>query len=259
MKKIMKFFKNKEFEYGLVLSGGASRGFAHLGVIEALHEHHIYPEIISGASAGSIVGGFYADGKKPREVLQFFMEKKVVDFINLSFNGYGLLKIKGFRQFLEKNLKAKTFEELEKKLIIVKTNLNDGKPEYINSGDLIEAIIASSSIPALFDPIIKDKIVYVDGGVTNNFPVEPIKNACKKLIGVHVNPIGKDDNIDGIRKIALRSFHLSVASGINEKKKLFDYYIEPQELKSFGYFDIERAEEIFDIGYKEAMKVLEKG
>lgn len=256
MKDLLEYFKNKKTAYGLVLSGGASRGFAHLGVIEALHEQDIYPEIISGVSAGSIVGGFYADGKKPREILEIFSEKKVVDFVNFSFKGNGLLKIEGFREFLKNNFKAKTFDELEKKLIVTRTNLNTGKAEYISSGNLIEAIIASSSIPALFDPVIENNTVYVDGGVMNNLPVEPIKDLCKKLIGVHVNPIGNEEKVEGIRKIALRSFHLSVASNIDEKIKLFDYFIEPEELKDFGYFDIEHAAEMFDIGYKEAKRVL---
>lgn len=87
---------------GIVLSGGAARGFAHPGVIKALEEEGIIPDIISGASAGAIAGSFYADGYEPEEILEIFKGKRFFDFTRLRFDRTGLLEVTGLRKLLKK-------------------------------------------------------------------------------------------------------------------------------------------------------------
>jgi NTE family protein len=96
----------------------------------------------------------------------------------------------------------------------------------------------------------------VDGGVTNNFPLEPLDGQCKRLIGVHVNPVAPYDPKRGLRHIAINTFHMSIAAELEKKYEKLDYYIEPEKLSSFTYFDIKRAREMFDIGYEKAVQVL---
>ncbi len=98
--------KIEEYNTGIVLSGGAVRGFAHLGVLKALHEADIFPDIISGVSAGSIVGAFYADGNEPDEILELFQKKHFYELINVIFRNAGLLDIKGLKRLLKNNLKT---------------------------------------------------------------------------------------------------------------------------------------------------------
>jgi NTE family protein len=116
--------------------------------------------------------------------------------------------------------------------------------------------MASSSIPVLFESMKIKNDIYMDGGIVDNLPVEPIQNKCKKIIAVHVNPVGEEKNLKGIIKMAFRSFHLSVAAGVKFKKDDIDIFIEPLELKDFGLLDLNRGRSMFNIGYEEAKKIL---
>lgn len=246
----------KKYNTGIVLSGGAMRGFAHLGVLKALHEAGIFPEIISGTSAGSIVGAFYADGYEPGEILEIFENKKIYDLVGSAiFKNAGLLNMTGLGKLLKENLRAKTFEEFKKPLFVAATNLTTGSVEYFSKGSIVDKVLASSSIPVLFRPIKIHKDVYVDGAITNNLPLEPIKKKCKKLIGVNVHPLEENPQLDSLRSIAIRSFHIGIASVYN-KKDLFDMYIEPQELRKYGYFNVKDSQALFNIGYEAAQQVL---
>jgi len=247
-----------KYHTGLVLSGGAARGFAHLGVFKALREKNIRAEIVSGVSAGAIAGAFYCDGFEPEEVLELFNNSRIFRFVKLEINKQGLLNISGLRKVLKKNLRTKNIEDLPRQLIITVTDLMNGTTEYIREGDLVNAIIASSSIPVIFKPELINGNKYIDGGINNNFPVEPLVDLCNNLIGVHVNPVGLFNPRKGLIYLALRSFHLSVASGIPGKMKRLTCFIEPEGLAEFSYYDIEGRFKMFDLGYNEATRVLEK-
>jgi len=248
----------KKFDTGLILSGGAVRGFAHLGAIQALHEHDVKPDIVAGSSAGSIAGAFYADGYEPEEILKILTGKKMSDYFRVTVPKTGFLQVRGLRKLLEDNLRTKKIEDLKLPLVICATELLSGKAEYFREGDLIDYIIASCSIPILFETKNIGKKIYVDGGILDNLPVFPLQKECKKLIGIHVNPLGKLDEIRNVRHIAERSFHLAVGSEINRKKKLFDIYIEPEKLNGYPLMDMKKAKEIYSIGYDKANEVLEK-
>jgi len=248
----------KEYNTGIVLSGGAARGFAHLGVLKALLEVDMVPDVISGVSAGSIVGAFYADGFDPEEILEIFEQKKFYELVNVVFKNFGLLDIRGLKKLLKNNLRAKQFEDLKKPLYVTATNLQSGTAEYFNKGNIVEKVLASSSIPVLFKPQEINGETYVDGGLVNNLPLKPIQKKCKKTIGVNVNPLEQDPELQGITNIAIRAFHISIANAVRHKKNKFDIYIEPRKLKKFGYFNIKQSRELFNIGYKAAQKKLDK-
>ncbi len=246
----------KKYHTGLVLSGGGARGFAHLGVIRALEEKGIVPEIISGVSAGAIVGVFYADGYSPEEILAMFIEKKLFSLVRFTVPRSGFLKLTGLREVMRSYLRAKTFEELKKPLWITTTNLNKGRVEYFHTGPLQDTVIASSSIPILFEPHRIGPYRYVDGGVFDVLPVTPIQGLCEQLVGVNINPHYEEDNISGLLKVAEWSFYLRILASVNENLKKCDIRIDPKALKGYGIFDISKAHEMFDIGYREAKKVL---
>ncbi len=247
----------KQYDTGIVLSGGAVRGFAHLGALKALHEVGVNPDVISGVSAGSIVGAFYADGYEPDEILEIFEQKKFYNLVSVLFKNTGLLDISGLKKLLKNNLKAKSFDALKKPLFVTATNLETGGVEYFNEGNIIDVVLASSSIPVLFKPQKIGERLYVDGGLTNNLPLEPIEKKCKKLIGINVNPLEENPKLDGLKNIAIRSFHISIASSVNNKKKLFDVYIEPQELRKYGYFNVKEGKDLMKIGYETTQKAID--
>jgi len=248
----------KKYKYGLALSGGGIKGLAHLGIIKALNEEGIYPEIITGVSAGAIAGVFIADGHSPDEIIKLFQNKKTFDFAKIHFQRLGFGNMEGMKHFIQENISAKNFEDLQTPLIVVATDLNNAKIKYFSEGNIAEAVIASASIPVIFRPTVINNIQYVDGGVLNNLAIEPLLKSCKKIIGVYVNPIGKQKKFTNLISIAERSFHMGVEPNLYDKKQMCDIFIEPHGLEKFSMRNVKKAKEIFNIGYREAKKTLEK-
>jgi NTE family protein len=247
----------KQYNIGLVLSGGGTRGFAHLGLIQALNDSGIYPDIISGTSAGALAGVLYADGYTPKEILHLMNSGSRLDFMRPALPREGLLQIGGIIKILKSCLRAKTFEELKIPLYVTATDLNNGRAEYFSEGNLLDPVIASASIPVLFQPVMINDIYYVDGGVLDNLPVKPIENKCRFLIGSFVNPVGYVEKCRGLINIAERTFMLSMSKEITEKAKKFDLFVAPLELRNYKILDPEKAEELFEVGYnatKEKLK-----
>lgn len=247
-----------KYNIGIVLSGGAARGFTHLGVLKALEEFHMKPDIISGVSAGAIAGALYADGFTPEEILEIYTHKNFFEFIQMTVPKTGFFKPTGLRETLKKNLRASTFDQLIIPLVVTATNLLEGKSEYIREGDLVEAILASSCVPVLFETVMINNIPYIDGGVMNNMPAEPIDGVCNKLIGVYINPTGRIDQLKGMIHIAERSFHLAIASEMRTKQHLFDIFIEPPEITNYSLFDLKKAPELFEVGYRKTVEILKE-
>jgi NTE family protein len=248
----------KQFNIGLVLSGGGARGFAHLGVIEALNEAGIFPDVISGTSAGAIIGVLYADGHTPKEILKLMNGGSRLDFMRPALPREGLLQINGIIKILKTSLHSKNFNELKIPLYVTATDLNNGKAVYFSEGDLFDPVIASASIPVVFQPVKIDNISYVDGGILDNLPLRPIENKCRILIGSFVNPVGYMEKISGLINIAERTFMLSMSKEISEKSKKFDLFIAPPELRKYKILDPEKANELFEIGYKATKEKLKE-
>lgn len=239
-----------KYKIGFVLSGGGARGFAHLGFLEALNEAGIYPDVISGTSAGALAGAMYADGFSPREILSVMNTGSRLDLMRPTIPREGLLQINGIMKLLKSNLKAKTFSELRIPLIVTATDLLNGKIAYFTEGKLLDVLMASSSIPVLFQPVRIGEILYVDGGILDNFPVRPLENNCSVILGSFVNQVGPIDKISGLISIAERTFMLSLTKEVREKSCKFDMCVVPEELKNYKILDTLKAAELFDIGYQ---------
>ncbi len=243
---------------GITLSGGGARGMAHIGVLKALEEHAIFPEYISGASAGSIIAALYASGKTPTQMLEIAKEQSLLKAIRPGIPGTGLTNLNYLRKILEKNIRYNSFERLKKKLFICVSNINSGEYEIITHGNLFDAVVASSSIPIVFEPVDMNGSRYVDGGLLNNLPVEPIKENCDLVIGVNVMPRGfvPVENVNSLLEIGMRTFDLVIWSNVKSRLEQCDFLIEPKGVFEHGVFDFGSAEEIADLGYAEARKVI---
>lgn len=237
------------YKLGVALSGGGAKGFAHLGVLQALNETDLYPEVISGTSAGAFAGVLYADGYTPEEILSFFKKKVFREFAEFTIPHGGFFKSDRFRSFLKKHLRARTFEELRIPLHAVATDIEHGESKVFSSGPLIPAVIASCSVPIIFRPVEINGHYYVDGGLFKNFPVSTIRRECEKIIGVNVSPITKSDFRSSIKYIAERSFHYMSGSNTLLDRNLCDYLIESTSLSKYSMFDLDHVEEIYQAGY----------
>jgi NTE family protein len=246
----------EKYKTGLVLSGGGARGFAHLGLLQALNEAGIFPDILSGTSAGALAGVLYCDGHSPKEILKIMKRHSRLDYMRPVLPRDGILQISGISKLLEANLSVKKFEDLKIPLVVCATDLNHGRAVYFSKGDLLISIIASSSIPVLFKPVIINKVYYVDGGVLDNLPIKPIENKCDMLIGSFVNPVGYEETTTGLITIAVRTFMLNQAREVEEKGKKFDFIVAPPELTKFGILEVEKADDLFEMGYEKTKERL---
>lgn len=246
----------KKYKTGLVLSGGGTRGFAHLGVIAALFEKGIKPDVISGVSAGAIVGAFIAAGKSPEEILEIFTRGWFFQYTKVHFPVDGLLKLDGLKEIIEKEIRADKIEDLEIPFFVCVSNLNKGIVEYRKTGMLGETVLASSSIPVLFAPVTLDQDSYVDGGLMDNIPIEPIKNDCEDLIVSNISPINPKTKMKNLIQITTRTFYMSVNVKAEEAKRHATYYIEPEGIDTYEMFLRKHADELFELGYKTTKNIL---
>ncbi len=249
----------KKYKTGLVLSGGGTRGFAHLGVIAALYDKGIKPDVISGVSAGAIVGAFIAGGKSPEKILEIFKKGWFFKYTKLHLPIDGLLKLNGLKEVIQKEISVENIEDLEIPFFVGISNLNKGIVEYKNSGSLGEIVLASSSIPILFSPVIIDGNSYVDGGLMDNIPIAPIKSDCEQIIVSNISPINPRAKMKNLVQIATRTFYMSVNANLAQVHTYATTFIEPEGIDNFDILSRTHADELFELGYNSTKKVLMKG
>ncbi|MEQ9230162.1 MAG: patatin-like phospholipase family protein [Cyclobacteriaceae bacterium] len=242
-------FGNKKPKWGIALGGGGARGYAHLGVLEALREKGIEPDIISGVSAGAIAGAFISSGKTPREAFEIIKEYRFTDFTKFRIPRNGLLSLEKLKARLKEEIEQENIEDLKIPLVIAVSNILKGKVEYLDSGPLADIVEASASIPVLFSPVQLEGGLYCDGGLFDNLPITPLRKKCKNIIAVSISPVNELDTISGILEIAARTFQLSVNHGIHKIKKSCKVFIEPTGLYEYDIMDTKHADEIFKLGY----------
>ena len=239
---------------GLALSGGGARGIAHLGVAKALMEVGIRFSAISGASAGAIVGAFLAKGYLPEQIFNFISSIKFLSYVRPSLNGKGILSMAKMEKLMLTYFPDDDFESLKIPLTVVATDILAGKTTYFNSGPLIKPVLASSSIPGIFEPITFRDVVYTDGGTLNNLPIEPLIGQVDLLIGSNCNPVGASRPLGNMRDIVQRSLLLAANSKTHDRLSQCHIKIEPPELSNYDVFDIRKAREIFRAGYEYVKK-----
>lgn len=252
------FFSPKPYKIGIALSGGGIKGLCHAGVLKALEEAGIKPDIISGVSAGAIVGALYADGYSPDEIAKIFEHVEFRKMTKLQVPDGGFFRTERFEKYLGSKLQAKTFEELKIPLRIVATNLDKGESVTFSSGKLLPVIMASSSVPILFSPRVIDGENYVDGGVFKNFPVSTIRAECENLIGVNASPLVVTEYKKSILNVAMRTYNFMFKANILADKAMCDFLIEPVDMGNYDTFETDKSREIFELGYETTRKMIEE-
>ena len=167
----------KKQKIGLALGSGSARGWAHIGVIEALTEAGVEIDCVAGTSIGAVVGAVFASGNLDslKEVVLQFDWKQILGFLDVVFPKSGLIDGKKVTDFLRHHMQEKAIEDLATPFRAVSTNLADGQEVVISKGDLIEAVRASISLPGIFTPVKKDGMVLIDGGLVDPVPVSVVR------------------------------------------------------------------------------------
>lgn len=257
--KLNKFNNFKKFNVGYALSGGGAKGFAHLGALKALEERNLRPDIISGTSAGALAGVLYADGYSPEEIRELFKNTRFKQFVELAFPTTGFFRPTGLHDFLKRNLRSKTFEQLQIPFTAVATNWERGTTVNFSEGDkLIESVVASCCVPLIFSPIYINDEPYVDGGIFKNLPASTIREECKILFGINVHIMMPPEEKHNLKYVAERTFNLMSISNTFADKKLCDVLIEIEGIEKYWMFDLSNIDIIYETGYNRTVDKLKE-
>ncbi len=182
----------KKIRIGLALGGGAARGFAHIGVIKALEAQGIYPEIVVGTSAGSVVGALYASG-----LGGFALQKTAMEMDEATISDWalplfgtstGVLKGEALQNYVNKAVKNQPMEKLKLRFGAVATDLKNGEPILFQRGNTGQAVRASSAVPSVFQPVKIGKRSFVDGGLVAPVPVRFVREmGADFIIAVNIS------------------------------------------------------------------------
>ena len=263
---------------GIAFGGGGVRGAAHIGVLQVLHKAGITAEIVSGVSAGSIVAAMYAMNLDPFWVENKFREiwesdsfqkasRSIISngnrkslfnkitkiFVNhiiaiMSLHKKSIIKNKQLEEALNSLFADIHFKDLKIPLKVVATDINSGKDIVYDRGSLVDAILQSSSIPGVLEPIFKEKKIIVDGGVGMPIPVSVIKNHCEFTIAIDIG-MYRLRPIDRINAVSIKK-RAEIITSNRLKKKLSleaDFIINPDTM-GMQWSDFYNAEIIFEKG-----------
>ncbi|QRN41240.1 MAG: patatin-like phospholipase family protein [Neisseriaceae bacterium] len=160
---------------GLALGGGGAKGFAHIGVIKVLQENHIPIQIVTGTSAGSVVGALFSYGFNAESIQRILKDVRYA-LIDFSLSSNGFIEGEKLRELVNKNIHNLPIESLTKKFGAVATDFSSGDVVMFTEGDVGQAVRASSSVPAIFQPAKINGRLYIDGGLTAPVPVSQARS-----------------------------------------------------------------------------------
>ncbi|MFC1527355.1 patatin-like phospholipase family protein [Candidatus Neomarinimicrobiota bacterium] len=183
-------WRKKNIKVGLALGSGSARGWAHIGAIEAIEEAGIPIHYVAGTSIGAFVGAVYATGDLD-SLKQFALQmdwKKVLSYFDVVFPRSGLMDGKKVHELFSIHTKARTFDDFKIPVKIIATDLNTGEKVIIDSGNIIESIRASVSVPGVFTPVNLNNKWLVDGGLVDPVPVKVVREmGADIVIGIDLN------------------------------------------------------------------------
>ena len=282
--------ETKRPKVGLVLSGGGAKGFAHIGTLKVIDSLGITVDYIAGTSMGAVIGSLYASGYSGKQLDSLF---KTIDFdvlindkfsrnskslvernnseryaISLPFRNFklslpsGLSRGQNVYSLLYKLMlpvkDVSIFENLPIPFFCMATNIETGEAVILDKGNLAEAVSASSALPSLFQPVEIDNDIFIDGGVTNNYPIEELRaKGMDIIIGVDVQDDLKDRNdLESAPEILLQINNFRTIKAMQEKRKLTDIYIKP-DITNFTVISFDEGRDIVKNGELAARKELE--
>lgn len=249
---------------GVFLSGGGALGFAHIGMLQAMEEVGITPDYVAGASMGALVGSFYCAGNTPQQIKDIVLKERLYKRGNLfalsgaKVKGVSLSANRKVRSILNRYIGTDRFENLEKHFMVAVSNLSKSQTEVVGSGGgLIDYLLASMAIPGVFEPVIINGDMYVDGGSLNHFPTQEIRDKVDILIGLDVMPRKGDVTIGNTKDLLVSFIHsLAIVSG-KEGRDLCDYLVDSSAIDFYNAFDFDKFEEIYNYGYETMKRYLE--
>lgn len=243
---------------GLVLGGGAARGFAHIGVIQVLEEAGIKPHLVVGTSAGSLVAALYASGKSGaqlQKVAETMEEATFADW-TLPIFSRGLLRGEALARYVSQQVNGRLIESTAMPLGIVATDLNSGQGMLFQRGDIALAVRASSAVPAIFQPVKISGRDYVDGGLVSPVPVRYARQMGAELvIAVDISGLPEGNAANDTLQVLMQTFTIMIKSINNFELREADLVVRPA-LAGVGSSDFSSRRRSIDAGRSAMLALL---
>src|SRR5690606_26658387 len=287
------FSQNKtqeDVKIGLVFSGGGAKGLAHIGVLRVIDSLGIRIDYVAGTSMGAIVGSLYATGYSGKQIDSIFKGVNVDKIINddlpraaktfyerdnseryavtLPFENFklrlptalsrGQNTLTLLSQLTLHVSNIDDFSKLPIPFFCIATNIETGKAVLLDKGNLAQAVTASGAFPSLFQPVIIDNQLLVDGGVVNNYPIDELKaKGMDIIIGVDVQDgLANRDELKSAPDILLQINNFRTINDMKKKVKQTDIYIKP-DIKDFSVVSFDKGAKIIENGVVAAQKQIE--
>ncbi len=244
----------------VVLGSGGARGYAHLGVLQALHHAHIPINAIVCASAGCIVGALYSDNQNPKKTYHIMMKAGFWDFADISNlpDMSGVMEGYHLEKFLIKNMHAQNFSQLKSRLLVATTDLKTGKPYLIQGGPVAPAILASSALPGVVQPVHLYGHVLIDGGVASPVPTQFAKTLDPKvIIAVNIAEQLKPGVPVAAYNIYKRAYNIMWQRQTDASLDEANIIIRPK-LGQIGTFDLSQKYQLYLAGLRAGNKMVPK-
>ena len=240
---------------GLALGAGGSRGVAHIGFLRALEEAGIKPDYIVGSSMGSVIGGAYAAGVSVDYMEDVACNLRLLDLITPSKQKGGVIGNTKMRGLICKHIGDITFEDLKLPFRCVAVDMIRQEVVEFSQGSVVDAIVASSTIPAIFPPILQDGKRLIDGGVLERVPAMRVKKLGADVV-VAVDVLGwrkAKEKVPGAIGVSLETFDVMdnyCTKIYREKhKKHIDFWLEP-DLGDMSQYAVKQLKEACEKGYE---------
>jgi NTE family protein len=242
---------------GLALGGGAVLGAAHIGAIRAIQELELEVEAIAGTSIGALIGALYSCGNDFTKIEDVAIDLSWSDISGFSLSKYGLLSNNKIRDFLAEVIgKEATFEDVDVPLAIVATDITTGEKKVLKSGDLADAVMASTCLPGIYKPVEIDGALLVDGGIVENVPISPLQEmGCSTIVAIDLNASQTHERPGNMIDVLVNSFHFLMKTAAKEQTEAADILIQP-DLSAYNYIDSSQTKDLIKTGYEETKKVL---
>ena len=248
---------------GFALGSGGSRGVAHIGFLQAMEEAGIRPDMITGSSMGSVVGAAYAAGMTPSEMREAVCKLKPIDLLDVTPRPGGLFETRKMRKILKKYIGEVDFSEMKIPFRCVAVDLYSQSIVTFSEGSVLDAVVASSSIPAIFKPTEKENMRLVDGGILERVPARQLKEmGASKIVAIDV--LGQRQCKDKCpRTVGMLLEVIDVMDNFRtarrreENKKIIDLWLEP-DLGDMSQYTFRKFPYAYEQGYKMGVEYAER-
>ena len=243
-------FHKLKFKLGLALSGGGTRGFAHIGVLKAFEEERIKFDCVAGTSAGSLIGAMYCADVSCEEMIEVAKQVKQKELIGRFVLNSDSSNIERVANRL---LEDKTFRQLSVPFAAVAVDISDGQEVVLNTGSVAKAVSASCAVPALFKPVEIDGMVLVDGGLLNNMPADVCRSmGAEIVIAVDLNHHrGSGTKSRKLKDTLVATWNITTKSTMYKGIHNSDLIIEP-ELTEYKNTSLKYIDQMVEEGYRAA-------